>query len=235
MSDFIRARWQLVVCITLPTVFQHDTHLQCSHHVIYRIMLIVCGGKLSRFSRIYFQLRKFSSENFLSYYKVFLGLEMADSGPGSGPGLLRYFKPCRKDSCQIPLPNPTGPLCEKLDSATIEEANEEVTAVIADPTLWKIPRILPSLWNCAVNNSTAPYKNRAHGWNISGKMPHYLISRFTNCDSVSIAWITWFIFTFKSLTKDGRVSNYPDRRGNIKCSYPFQILPLLCLHQLPTW
>ena len=57
---------------------------------------------------------------------------MADSRPGSGPGLLRYFKPCRKDSCQIPLPNPTGPLCEKLGSAAIEEANEEVTAVIED-------------------------------------------------------------------------------------------------------
>ena len=39
---------------------------------------------------------------------------MADSGPGSGPGLLRYFKPCRKDSCQISLPNPTGPLSEKV-------------------------------------------------------------------------------------------------------------------------
>ena len=57
---------------------------------------------------------------------------MADSWPGSDPGLLRYFKPCRKDSCQIPLPNPTGPLCEKLDSAAIEEANEEVTAIIVD-------------------------------------------------------------------------------------------------------
>ena len=56
---------------------------------------------------------------------------MADSGPGSGPGLLRYFKPCRKDSCQISLPNPTSPLSEKVDSATIEEANKEVTTVIA--------------------------------------------------------------------------------------------------------
>ena len=56
---------------------------------------------------------------------------MADSGPGSGPGLLRYFKPCRKDFCQISLPNPTGPLSEKVDSAAIEEANKEVTAVIA--------------------------------------------------------------------------------------------------------
>ena len=57
---------------------------------------------------------------------------MVDSGPGSGPGLLRYFKPCRKDSCQILLPNPTGPLSEKVDSAAIEEANKEVTAVIAN-------------------------------------------------------------------------------------------------------
>ena len=56
---------------------------------------------------------------------------MAESGPGSDSGLLRYFKPCRKDSCQISLPNSTGPLSEKLDSAAIEEANKEVTAVIA--------------------------------------------------------------------------------------------------------
>ena len=56
---------------------------------------------------------------------------MADSGLGSGPGLLRYFKPCRKNSCQISLPNPTGPLSEKVDSASIEEAKREETAVIA--------------------------------------------------------------------------------------------------------
>ena len=69
---------------------------------------------------------------------------MVDSGPGFDPGLLRYFKPCLKDSCQISLPNPTGPLSEKVDSswptgplsekvdsAAIEEANKEVTAVIA--------------------------------------------------------------------------------------------------------
>ena len=56
---------------------------------------------------------------------------MADSGQGSGHGLLRYFKPSRKYSCQISLPNPTGPLSEKMDGAAIEEANKEVTAVIA--------------------------------------------------------------------------------------------------------
>ena len=73
----------------------------------------------------------FSSEIFLPYYKVFLAFKMADSGPGSGPGLLRYFKPCRKNSCQISLPNPTGPLSEKVDSAAIEEPKREVTAIIA--------------------------------------------------------------------------------------------------------
>ena len=47
---------------------------------------------------------------------------MVDSKPGSGPDLLRYFKLCRKDFCRLPLPNPTGPLSEKVDSAAIEEA-----------------------------------------------------------------------------------------------------------------
>ena len=45
--------------------------------------------------------------------------------PGSAPGLLR------KDSCQISLPDPTGLLSVKLDSAAIQEANKEVTVVIA--------------------------------------------------------------------------------------------------------
>ena len=52
---------------------------------------------------------------------------MADSKSGSGPSLLKYFKPCKKDSCQISLPNPTGSLSEKVDSVAIEEANKEVT------------------------------------------------------------------------------------------------------------
>ena len=34
-------------------------------------------------------------------------------------------------------------------------------------------------------------------------MPHYLIFRFTNYDSTSISWITWLIFSYKSLDKDG--------------------------------
>ena len=52
---------------------------------------------------------------------------MANSGPGSGPGLLRYFKPCRKNSCQISLPNLTGPLSMKVDSTAIQETNKEVS------------------------------------------------------------------------------------------------------------
>ena len=40
---------------------------------------------------------------------------MANSVPGSAPDLLR------KDSCQISLPDPTGPLSVKLDSAAIQE------------------------------------------------------------------------------------------------------------------
>ena len=47
---------------------------------------------------------------------------MEDSKPGSGLDLLRYFKLCRKDFYRLPLPNPTGPLSEKVDSAAIEEA-----------------------------------------------------------------------------------------------------------------
>ena len=52
---------------------------------------------------------------------------MANSGPGSGPCLLRYFKLCRKDSCQISLPDLTGPLSAKMDSAAIQEANKEMS------------------------------------------------------------------------------------------------------------
>ena len=49
---------------------------------------------------------------------------MANSRPGSGPGLLRS---CRKDSCKISLPDLIGPLSAKVDSATIQETNKEVS------------------------------------------------------------------------------------------------------------
>ena len=52
---------------------------------------------------------------------------MANSRPGSGPGLLRYLKPCRKHSCQISLPDLTGPLNAKVNSTAIQEANKEVS------------------------------------------------------------------------------------------------------------
>ena len=49
-----------------------------------------------------------------------------------GPGLLKFFKPCRKNSCDLPLPDPNGVLKEKVDSSAIEEANKEVSNVITD-------------------------------------------------------------------------------------------------------
>ena len=49
-----------------------------------------------------------------------------------GPGLLKFFKPCRKNSCDLPLPDPNSVLKEKVDSSAIEEANKEVSNVITD-------------------------------------------------------------------------------------------------------
>ena len=51
---------------------------------------------------------------------------------GDGPGLLRFFKLCRKNPCDLPLLDPSGSLSEKVDSSTIEEANKEATTIIAD-------------------------------------------------------------------------------------------------------
>jgi len=44
--------------------------------------------------------------------------------------LWKYFKPCRKDACGMPLPDPSGPLSKELDSSIIKVANDEVTAAI---------------------------------------------------------------------------------------------------------
>ena len=51
---------------------------------------------------------------------------------GHGPGLLRFFKPCRKNPCDLPLPDLSGSLSEKVDSirSPIEEANKEVTGTV---------------------------------------------------------------------------------------------------------
>jgi len=48
-----------------------------------------------------------------------------------GPG-LRFYKPCRKNSCDLALPNPTGSLSKKVDSSAIEEGNKEVTTVVTN-------------------------------------------------------------------------------------------------------
>ena len=44
----------------------------------------------------------------------------------------------QKNSCNLPLPDPSGVLREKMDSSTIEEANKEVSTVIGD----SVPQIL---------------------------------------------------------------------------------------------
>ena len=50
---------------------------------------------------------------------------------------------CRKDSCQILLHNRTILLSKEMDSATIEEANKDVTVVIVN-TGWNIAGNVPS-------------------------------------------------------------------------------------------
>ena len=46
--------------------------------------------------------------------------------------LYKYFKPCKKESCNIVLPNPSGSLSKELDSAVlvIEEANKEASQLV---------------------------------------------------------------------------------------------------------
>ena len=44
--------------------------------------------------------------------------------------LYKFFKPCKKDACDMPLPNLTGSLKRELDSTVIEEANKEVSKLI---------------------------------------------------------------------------------------------------------
>ena len=62
---------------------------------------------------------------------------------GNGPGLLKYFKPCKKNMSQILLPDSTDPLSDKVDSTAIEEANTEVTSVLASA--------------CALGRKCTPY------------------------------------------------------------------------------
>ena len=44
--------------------------------------------------------------------------------------LYKFFKPCKKDACDMPLPSPSGSLKKQLDSAVIKEANKEVSKLI---------------------------------------------------------------------------------------------------------
>ena len=59
---------------------------------LYHIMQIVRSGKLSRFLQISLQSRMFSSENFISCYKVFLEFKMPDSGPGLWSWPIKIFQ-----------------------------------------------------------------------------------------------------------------------------------------------
>ena len=51
---------------------------------------------------------------------------------GHSPRLLRFFKLCRKNPCDLLLLYPNDSLSEKVDSSAIEEANKEITTIIAD-------------------------------------------------------------------------------------------------------
>ena len=50
--------------------------------------------------------------------------------------MLKYFKLCSKNSCDLPLPDPGGSLSNKtVNHSTIEEASNEVTTIIVDSLL----------------------------------------------------------------------------------------------------
>ena len=51
--------------------------------------------------------------------------------------LYKYFKPRRKATFNMPLPDPEGPLSEEMDTETIKESNKEVVALINSGTMGK--------------------------------------------------------------------------------------------------
>jgi len=51
--------------------------------------------------------------------------------------LYKYFKPCRKASCNMPLPDPEGPLSKEIDIGTIKELNKEVESLVNSGTMGK--------------------------------------------------------------------------------------------------
>ena len=67
--------------------------------------------------------RKFFSEIFAStFFKMVL---------------CKYFKPCGKASCNMPLPDPEGPLSKEMDIGTIKELNKEVESLVNSGTMGK--------------------------------------------------------------------------------------------------
>ena len=50
---------------------------------------------------------------------------------GCSLGLLKYFKRCSKNSCDLLLPNPHCSSNKTLDRSAIEEANNKITTVIS--------------------------------------------------------------------------------------------------------
>ena len=59
---------------------------------------------------------------------------------GNGPGLQKYFKPCRKSMSEILLPDQIGPLSDKVNSTAIEEDKAEVTAVLVSASAYAISK-----------------------------------------------------------------------------------------------
>ena len=64
-------------------------------------------------------------------------------------GLYKYYKPCRKTSSNMLLPDPQGPLSKEMDSGTIKELNKEVESLVNSGTMGK----------------RSPYLSRAKGNN----------------------------------------------------------------------
>ena len=54
---------------------------------------------------------------------------------GHSLGLLKYFKLCSKNSCDLPLPDPGGSLSKTVNRSAIEEASNKITTITADSIL----------------------------------------------------------------------------------------------------
>ena len=92
-----------------------------------------------------------------------------------GPGLLKFFKPCRKNSCDLPLPDPNGVLKEKVDSSAIEEANKEVSNVITDSGGKRNPYLkLTPEHSCTFK----PFPNDGHPTILINVISTYTAARF---------------------------------------------------------